>query len=566
MVFEQLQTSLFYNIGAVIIAATIVGYIVRALKQPLIPAYVLTGLLIGPLGFKIISDGHIIASLAEIGIAFLLFIVGLEINLKKLKEVGLIGVLGGVIQIVSIFFAGFFIATQLGFSQLHAFYIGLIVTFSSTMIVVKLLSDKNELNTLHGRIVLTILIVQDIAVIFALSFLETLGNFAFNLIGIAFLKGLLLFLVAILLGKYVLPYLFKISARNQELLFLSSIAVVFVFAGLAYALGFSIAIGAFLAGLSLANLPYNFDIVGKVMPLRDFFATLFFVSLGMELVIGSVEGLIIPLVILLGIAVILKPIVIFLISMVFGYKKRTSFLSALSLAQTSEFSLILVSLGLQLGQVSNEIFTITVLLAIITIILTSYFIQYDEKIFSGFSRYLGIFEKLSIVKSKELDHFPHSIKREAVIFGGHRMGSIFIKTFKNLKDNFAVVDFDPLIIKKLIEKKIPCIYGDAGNLEVLKRLNLHNTKIVVSTVPNEHDNEFLIRYVKKHNPKVNVVVTSPHGSGAVKLYEEGADYVIVPHLLSGEMVARFLKELMENKKDIDDIRLRHIKHLRDMGY
>jgi Kef-type K+ transport system membrane component KefB len=500
------------------------------------------------------------------GIAFLLFIVGLEISLNKLKEVGFMGVIGGSIQIVSIFFAGFFIALHLGFSQLQAGYIGLILTFSSTMIVIKLLSDKNELNTLHGRIILAILIMQDIAVIFALSLIETLDHLAFDFIWISLLKGFILIAITLLSGKYVLPYLFKVSARHQELLFLSSLAIVFFFAGLAYALGFSVAIGAFLAGLSLANLPYNFDIVGKVMPLRNFFATIFFVSLGMELAVESFKGLLFPLIVFLAVVIFLKPAILFILGILFGYKRRTSFLTALSLAQISEFSLILVSLGLGLGHITNNIFTITVLLAIITITLTSYFIHYDEKIYSLFAKPLAFFERLSLIRSKELEHFPHHPKREVIIFGAHRMGGIFINTFRKLKDDFVVIDFDPEIIKNLIEKKIPCIYGDLGNFEILKRLNLHSAKMVISTVPNEQDNEFLINYVKKHNPKVIVIVMSPHGSGAVKMYEHGADYVIVPHLLSGEMVARFLRELMENKKDIDDIRLRHIKHLKDRGY
>jgi len=254
-------------------------------------------------------------------------------------------------------------------------------------------------------------------------------------------------LVVIFSSKYLLPFIFEISAKSREFLFLSAVAVCFFFSMLAHFFGFSIVIGAFLAGLALSSLPYHFDIAGRIIPLRDFFVILFFVSLGMELVFENIGGMLVLLLISLVVILLLKPLILMIMGSILGYKKRTSFLSALSLAQISEFSLILVALGLNLGHVSNKIFTLTVLLAVITITLTSYFIKYDNKIYGVFSKKLDIFEKLA-VKETELEHFPYHSKKDIVLFGAHRMGGVFINTFNKFKEKLVVVDFDPQVIIK----------------------------------------------------------------------------------------------------------------------
>jgi len=509
----------------------------------------------------LIKESEIIIALSEIGIAFLLFIVGLEIDLKKLKEVGLVSTIGGSIQVAVVFILGFFIARGLGFVSVESIYLGFVFAFSSTMIVIKLLSDKSELDTLHGKLILGILLMQDIIVIFVLVLLQSLGNFDLAFLVWAFLKGAILLAFAVLLSQFVLPLIFRVSARNQELLFLSSISVCFVFSLIAFSFGFSIVIGAFLAGLALATLPYHFDIAGKIIPLRDFFATLFFVSLGMELVFDSFNGLLIPLFIFIAIVIFLKPLVFMVIVSVFGYKKRTAFFTSVSLAQISEFSLVLVALGLSLGHVSNQIFTLTVLLAVITITLTSYFVKYDNSWYKRFSGSLNFFEKLAL-RDSELEHLPYHERKDIIIFGAHRMGRIFIDTLKDMKSNFVVVDFDPQIIRNLMAKKIPCIYGDVANDEVLKRLNLHSAKMIISTIPNDEDNIFLIKHIKKNNPGAIMIVTSSHAGTALHLYDVGADYVIVPHLLSGEIMSHSLVEFIEKKKDIEEVKARHIRHLK----
>ena len=261
------MANIFFDIGLVIIVATLFAFIARFFKQPLIPAYILTGLIIGPF-LGLITNTEIIATLSEIGIAFLLFIVGLEIDFRKLANVGAISTIGGLIQVLLVFTISFIIALFLGFVQIEAVYLALVIAFSSTMIVLKLLSDKREIDTLHGKIIIGFLLMQDIIAIFVLSILTALNEFSFLTLFYSIIKGVIVFLIAVFAGKYIFPTIFTFSAKSQELLFITAIAVSFLFSIFFNYIGFSIAIGAFVAGITLANLPYNLEIIGKIMPLR----------------------------------------------------------------------------------------------------------------------------------------------------------------------------------------------------------------------------------------------------------------------------------------------------------
>lgn len=549
---------IFFQIGIIIIIATILAFIAKFIKQPLIPAYVLAGLIIGPV-LKLITNTETIITLSEIGIAFLLFIVGLEINLKKLKDVGLVSSIGGLTQMLAIFTASFIIAMFLGFYSKEAVYIGLIIAFSSTMVVVKLLSDKKEIDTLHGRIVLGILIMQDILAILVLSALTTLGDFSLLQLFLSLFKGAIVFLVAVAASKYIFPRVFEYCAKSQELLFISAVSVSFIFSMLFYSIGFSIAIGAFVAGVTLANLPYNLEIIGKVKSLRDFFAVIFFVSLGMELSFGILGDILIPLIIFMILAVIIKPLLIMFLCSFFGYKKRTSFKVALSLAQISEFSLIIVAQGLILGHIGQEIFSITVILAVTTIILTSYLIKFENGIYLRFSSYLDVFDKLT-GPYNHLEYIPRK-KHEFIICGYNRIGYSIVDKLKKMKKKMLVVDFNPEVIKRLIHDKIPCIYGDIGDIEILSRLNLRHAAMVISTAPSKRDNLLLIRTTRKENKHATIIVTSTHISKALELYDAGADYVIMPHLLGGDHMSLLLEEFSTDINKIIKHKIAHIKEL-----
>lgn len=558
---ELMHGNVMAEIGVILILATILAFIVRAFKQPLIPAYILAGLILGPLGLGIIKDPEAIHVLSELGIAFLLFAVGLEINLKKLKDIGLAASLGGLIQVVSVYFVGFFISTKLGFSNFESIVLGIVLAFSSTVIVLKLLSDTEQLDTLHGRIVLGILLIQDLLIILVLSVLASPDNFSPILIITSLLRGAALFLIAFLAGKFVFPGMFKFAARAKELLFLASLMVLFLFAIIAYLLDFSVAIGAFVSGVALATLPYHYDISGRIDPLKTFFATLFFTSLGMQLTTINPDYMLKILWFILAIIVI-KPIIIYLIVTLFGYEKRTAFFSGLSLGQVSEFSLILIVTPFIVGAISQEVFSTIILLTILTMILTSYLLEFQYQLYKIFLPLLKAIDKLIPVKKKELlEYAPRNKKIDVVLVGKHRMGTILFDTLTKMRKKIMIVDNNPDIIKSLVDKKIPCIYGNMSNIEVLEKIKTGNLKTIISTVPNGHDNTYLIKYIKDKNPKIRIIVTANHVHEAAWLYNVGADYVILPHVIGGEKVASMLKRSSKSKKYWDNLKKDHIKHL-----
>src|SRR3989338_4605083 len=584
--------NIFFDIGLIIIIATIFAYAAKLIRQPLIPAYVLTGFIIGPL-FGWITNKDIIFILSEIGIAFLLFIVGLEIDLRKLKNVGIVSSLGGTIRIVLLFAVGFIAALILGFIKIEAIYVGVIIAFSLTMVVVKLLSDRRELDTLHGRDILGFLLIEDLFAIFVLSILTTFNNLSAFIFIISIIKGIFVVLVAYTASKYIFPPLFKFAAKSQELLFLLAVAVLFSFSLLFNQVGnimigiwnfiinllpylpqlstkmqsmiepgFSIIIGSFVAGVSLANLPYNIEIISKVNSLKDFFATIFFVSLGMQLVIGSIGIIIEPLIFFTLFILIFKPILTMFVCSFFGYKRRTGFLAAISLAQISEFSLIIAAQGLLLGHIGEKIFSLTVILAIITIVFTSYFIKYDDSLYRGVSNYISVFDRFT-VGSGELEYTPKKKKDHVILCGYNRIGYSVARTLKRLNRNILVVDFNPEVINMLIKNKTPCIYGDIGDIEILERLNLKQAQMVISTVPNKLDNMLVIRKTREVNKKAIIYVTASQVDDALEFYDNGADYVILPHFLGGEHVSILIEDFTGDVNKIIETKLNNIKELKE---
>jgi Kef-type K+ transport system membrane component KefB len=549
------ELTVLVEIGVMIIIAAFFAFIVKLFKQPLIPAYIFTGILIGPLVLKLIENQHLILSLSEIGVAFLIFTAGLEIKFKRLKEVGKAASIGGTLQILLLFFVGFLIAMTLGFLGKAPIYIGLAVAFSSTMVVFKLLADKRELNSLHGRIIIGILLIQDIAAIVALTILGSDLSTISILIALGKALGFAIF--AIILAKIINP-VFRRAARTPELLLLVSISLLFLFSIGAFIASLSLIIGAFFAGVSLANSNYKTEIEGKITPLRDFFAAIFFVALGMQLRLIS-GGFLTLLLILLGVVILFKPLVIMFLVRIFGYKKRTSFFTGNALAQTSEFSLIIVTLGYGLGHISQGLFSTLVLLTILTMSLTTYWITYEKKFAEWFSWPLNILNKFK-TKKEDLE-YSSSNNKKIILFGCHRMGSLFLKEFEKNKKDMIVVDYNPEIIKSLMDKKVPCIYGDFMNAEVIQKTNLKQAEIIISTITDEEDNLYLIKKARELNPEVLIFVVARRISEALKLYEIGADYVIVPQIIGGQKGFEIIKKIKKDKASLKECRKEHKKYL-----
>jgi Kef-type K+ transport system membrane component KefB len=551
--------NLFVEIGFVIIIAALAAYIFRVLRQPQILAYVAVGVLITPV-FGFVTDTSIVESMSIVGIAFLLFIVGLEMDLKSLRAVSLVSTLGGLIQVVLMFIFGYLIALALGFLSLESAYVGLMLAFSSTMVVMKLLSDKRELQTLHGRIVVGILLVQDIIAILALSILASINDFSFSVLGTAFAKFVGLFALAYVTSKYVFPRIFNFAAKNQELLLITSLAVCFTFSLAFHFLGFSVAIGAFVAGLTLGNLDYNIEIIGKVKSLKDFFSLLFFVSLGMGISVAVIKSMWLEIIVLMITIMLLKPLVIMAVCMLFKYTKRPSFMTANALAQIGEFSLILASAGLLLGHISQDLFSLTVIITLASITLTSYYIEHSGWFFKLLEKPLSFFNFFS---TEKLEYLPSEAKPQYILCGHNRIGYSILKSLHKVKKNVLVVDYNPEIIARMVKEEYHCIYGEVSDDEIIDRMNLSHIKLLISTVPNTKDNLFLIHKVRSVNKRAKVFVTASDVDESLKLYEAGANYVILPHFLGGEHAAHMIDKHRQNKIDLKIERKRHIAHLKE---
>ncbi len=550
---------IFLELGLVVIIAAAAAYFLRLLKQPQLLAYIIAGVLITPV-FHLVTDTSLINSMSIIGIAFLLFIVGIEIDLKRLKNVALVSTLGGAIVIIALFLVSYILAVSLGYLGIEAAYIGIMVTFSSTMIVMKLLSDKRQLNTLHGRIAVGILLLEDLVAILALSVLSAVDNLTVALFGVAFLKFAALFAVAYIFSKFIFPRLFKFAAKNQELLLVVSLAVCFSFALAFEYLGFSVAIGAFIAGLALGNLEYNVEIIGKVKSLRDFFALLFFVSLGMGLSLESFRNTLLPSIAFIIFVIIFKPLLIMVVCSIFKYTKKPSFTTAISLSNIGEFSLIIALLGRILGHISEEVFSITVLVTLVSITVTSYYINFDNWFYKILNKPLKMFD---LFTTEGLEFIPSDVQPKVILCGYNRIGYSILRDLHAIKKKVLIVDYNPEVINKVVKEGYHSIYGEVTDEEIIQRMNLPHISMLISTIPEISSNLLLIRKVRHSNKRAKILVTGNNIDEALKLYEHGADYVILPHYLGGEHVSKIISKIRKKKLNLHEKKKDHLKSLHD---
>ncbi len=549
---------IIFDIAVILILSAMFAFVARIFKQPLIPAYVFTGLVLGPLVFGVVKNMDLIGAFSEIGIAFLLFGAGLEISFRKIREANLKKIaLIGVLQVAIIFVVSLLLANFLGLSALQAAYIGIILAFGSTMVDIKLLADQNELVTLHGRLVLGILLLQDLVAIVAIV-VFTSGGFAVAPLAVAFMKLGLILLAAFLLQRFVLNKLFRFAAQSNEFLFLCSLAVLFFFIILAYISELSIVIGAFIAGVSLANSPFKLELESKISPLRDFFAILFFVALGMQLVFSGVgERLVLFGVLLLG-AFLIKPIITFVLLRITGYQPRTSFLTATCLAQLSEFSLIIGGIGMMAGVLDEALFSTVILATIITMSATPYLIKYKGGLYRFF-RYP--IRSLGFLPVREVLAYADNKNKEILLIGSHRMGGALMEELLDKKDKLLVVDYNPEVIGILMKRKVSCVYGDVCSPEMLDKIDLKKLKLVISTIPDYEQTRFLIRKIKNITPKAKIVVVGSRISETLKLYQAGADYVVTPKILAGHELAGIIHG---DRPNLKKAKKKHLAHLREI--
>lgn len=532
--------SIFFELTIVIFLAAVLSIILRFLKQPSILAFIITGIIVGPLGPFGFHNQDLMQSLASIGITLLLFMIGLELNIRELKTVGKNALIAGGMQMIFTSAAGFGISYLLGFSNLTSVYIGIALAFSSTILIIKLLSDKRDLKSLYGKITVGILLVQDLAAIFILIALSTFNS---NISGInlfdlftAFLKVVVLFGWVILLSRHVLPRILNVIARSSESLFLFSLAWVFGISALVSSplIGFSIEIGGLLAGIALATTIESYQIITKVKPLRDFFLTIFFVTLGMEIAISDLSEIFLPVIIFSAFVLLITPIIVMIILGLLKYKKRTSFFSGIALAQISEFSLIIMYLGNKIGHLDNQTISIITLVGVITFVISTYMIVSSNFLYKKLLPLLDIFERKNPNEEKKVDELSGHI----ILIGANRMGEGILEALLTRKEQIIVVDFDPEIIEKLNKRNIKTFFGDITDPEIAEAVNVEKANLIISTVSDPEDTLFLLKSLRGKTPKI--IAAAFEKKDAKEFYNAGADYVIMPHIAGGNHLAKIL--------------------------
>jgi len=559
------MTSAFFAFSLIIAAAAALGAVARNFKQPLVLAYILVGIITASLG--IFRGGEIhgtIEFLAELGIAFLLFLIGLELKINEVRHLGRIAFITGFGQILFTGALGFGLAKLLGFGNLEGLYIALALTFSSTIIVVKLLSEKRDLNSLYGKVAIGFLLVQDLVAILALILIVSVGSGSFSASSFVFtmIQGAVFITLTFGLSRFVAPYIFNAIGKNTELIFLSSIAWAMIFASAAQALGFSIAIGAFVAGIGLSTLKQEHQIASRIRPLRDLFIVIFFISLGLQLSFSNIITNLFPAVILSLFVLVANPAIMVFIMGRLGFRKRTSFLSSVTLAQISEFSLVLVALGLSIGHLTQGVVNTVALVAIITISVSSYLILYSSKIYRIAGKYIPFIEGKAL--SEKIFQGEKEFKDHYVLVGTGRLGGEILKSMKKSGKEVVVVDFDPSVVRKLIDEGTDVLFGDIADSEIVEKANVKDAKILISTVHDTDDTNELLAILKEKNSRVPIVVTAADIVEARKFYDKGVNYVIIPRLLSSQYVKLLLEDSNIDKLTSGKMRDRHLKEIREI--
>ncbi len=525
--------SVFVQIGVVIGLAAVGGALAQLLRQPLIVAFIAVGILLGPSVTGVVTYSHEIELFARLGIALLLFIVGLKLDLHVIRTVGPVALASGLGQVVFTSVVGYLLALALGMTPVAALYVAVALTFSSTIIIVKLLSDKREVESLHGRIAVGFLIVQDIVVVLVMigltAFGQSSGDLHLGWEALSILtKGALMLLTVALLMRYVLPRLLPYLARSSELLMLFAIASAVLGAAAGDALGFSKEVGAFLAGVSIASTPYREQVAARLVSLRDFLLLFFFIELGASLDLGALgaqlgASLVFSLFVLIG-----NPLIVMAIMGYMGYRKRTGFLAGLTVAQISEFSLILAALGLSLGHLDQASVGLITLVGLITISASTYMILYSHPLYERLAPWLSIFERK--LPHRELDSpLQGDAKADLLLVGLGRYGAALAANLRLLGVRLLAVDFDPTTVTRHTRDGYHVHYGDAEDPEFVATLPLADMRWVVSTVRDRDINMMLLHALRAQGYKGRVALSTSSNHEAEEFQRQGVDLTFIPY-------------------------------------
>lgn len=531
--------STFQEVASILVVAAVIGAVAVWLKQPLIVAFIAVGILVGPVGFGLVSSTDEIDLLAELGIALLLFVVGLKLDLRLIRTVGPVALATGLGQVAFTSIVGFGIGLALGLGTTEALFVAVAITFSSTIIIVKLLSDKREIDELHGRIAVGFLIVQDIVVVLAMIGLTAIGtgeessNVPVEIV-LIFAKGLAMLAGVGLLMRYVLTPVFHRLAQSPELLVLAAIAWGVGLAAVADSLGFSKEVGAFLGGVALASTPYREAIGARLVPLRDFLLLFFFIELGSGLDLGDLGNQIGAAIVLSVFVLVGNPLIVMVIMGVLGYRKRVGFLAGLTVSQISEFSLILGALGVSFGVITDQTLALITAVGLMTISASTYAILYSHRLYKALEPRLGLFERKRETYAGE-NLLDGDGDVDAIVFGLGRYGRRMAGEMELRGMNVMGVDFDPEAVAEWGDNGHSSVYGDLEDSELPSELPLDQAEWIVSSVPQRDASLALLHAIDQIGFDGRIAVTTHHDEDIEELKERGADVVLVPFAVAAEV-------------------------------
>ncbi|PVB62842.1 sodium:proton exchanger [Labrenzia sp. 011] len=524
--------------------AAIVGFVGIILRQPLIVSFIAVGLIAGPSALDLVKSDAQISLLSELGIAVLLFLVGIKLDVKLIRSLGPVSLLTGIGQVGFTSVFGYLIGLALGLGQVTSLYVAVALTFSSTIIIVKLLSDKREIDSLHGQIALGFLIVQDLVVVLAMIVLSAIGISAAGghdggagggSVPMVLASGIAMVALVIVFVRYFANPLTERLARAPELLVIFAIAQAAMFAAISDFVGLGKEVGGLLAGISLASTAYRETIAARLAPLRDFLLLFFFIALGSALdlsLLGAHMGgaIIFSLFVLIG-----NPLIVLAIMGAMGYRKRTGFLAGLTVAQISEFSLIFVAMGVSLGHVQEDALGLVTMVGLVTIAASTYMITYSHQLYALFEPLLGMFERKDTPREPSETDAVHGDVYKVIVFGLGRFGTAIGLRLRKRGIRVLGVDFNPLAVRRWRELGLETKFGDATDPEFLAELPQAHAEWIVSTIPihptglsHEDARTTLIQLSRMSGFRGRIAVSSHHPNDTEDLLASGADLVLEP--------------------------------------
>ncbi|RPJ66123.1 sodium:proton exchanger [Alteromonas sediminis] len=558
---ELLRANPFYEFTVLLSIAAVAAFIGQWLKQPIIVAFIAVGILVGPSGLDTVHSDDSIALLAQLGIAILLFLVGLKLDVKLIRKLGFVALATGLGQVIFTSVVGFFLCLALGFDAITSLYVSIALTFSSTIIIVKMLSDKREVDSLHGRIALGFLIVQDVVVVIALVVLSAIGvgqasdSSLTQLFSQIILGAIVMLMIVFLFIRYIANVITKAAARSSELMLVFAVGLACLFATLGHLLGFSKELGGLLAGVALASTPYRESIVTKLSSLRDFLLLFFFIALGSQIDLSALGEHLFAAIVLSVFVLIGNPIIVMIIMGILGYRRRTGFLAGLTVAQISEFSLIFVAMGIAIGHLHNSAIGLVTLVGLITIALSVYMIANSHRLYDLLSPWLRVFERENTFRESNTgEETETNTDFEVLVCGAGRYGSKIIDQLSNTGYALGVVDFNPEKYEYWRQREIPCFYGDLSDDEFISTLPLKQLKWLVVTLPRdglgsrfEDPRKRLLLALQLHGFKGKLAMASEQEQDANSLSQMGVDLVLSPFSHAANEAVRLLLHDETNK-------------------